>query len=50
MVELKDFIKFVSENYMANVFDGNVELLPFENMKHKIIKKDDYDNVMKGIE
>ena len=43
LVSLRNFIKFVSENYCAEVVDRKVELVPFNNMQMKIIREDDYD-------
>lgn len=43
-MDLKDFIIFISENYCVEVNDENVELVPFNNMQHKIIKENDYDD------
>lgn len=51
MIDLKVFIKFISENYNAEVYDGNVELVPFNNMQMEIIREGEYDSFpYKGLE
>lgn len=42
MVELKNFLEFISENYSAEISDGDVELVPF-NEQYKIIKNNNFD-------
>lgn len=37
MMTLAAFIKSISENYAAEIYEGQVELAPFNNMQHGII-------------
>lgn len=39
-ISIHDFIKFLSDEYCVDVFDGKVELLPFNNMQLPDIKND----------
>ena len=37
MMTLAEFIKFISENCAVEVYEGQVVLVPFNNMQHGII-------------
>ena len=42
MLELGEFIKYISTNYYVEIYDGQVELLPYNNMQLPIISDNDY--------
>ena len=49
-VDLSDFISHISTNYTIELYDGNVELVPYNNMQHRIIKDGDFDETLMELE